>query len=287
MARFAWPVIIRDRIVAVLALNKMNHTYPAALPQWGAAANSTRTPAGKPAISVVVPAFNEAGYIAGTIRSVLEAKKRYQGPVEIIVVDNNSTDDTAEIAKSLGAIVVHEPINQIARARNAGARAAKGEYLVFLDADTRLEGDILDKVEANLSSGRVIGGGAWVEPDSGWIGRLIFKFAVNYPLALKNVTVGPFLYCDSAAFHRVGGFDDALYAAEEFSLAKRLKTEGGKEKKSWKIIKYNKNHRIITSNRKFEKFGGLEMAMQNVHLIWKPHEKIKQKDQCRFWYGER
>jgi len=145
----------------------------------------------------------------------------------------------------------------------------------------------LDKVEANLSSGRVIGGGAWVEPDSGWFGRLLFKYAINYTLALKNVTVGPFLYCDRAAFHRVGGFDEALYAAEEFSLARRLKEEGSKDHKIWKIIKYDKGHRVVTSSRKFEQFGGLEMAVQNAHLIWKPDQKIRQKDQCRFWYGTR
>ncbi len=273
--------------MTILALKEMSHIPPKALPQWGPAASSAGVQAKKPAISVVIPAFNEAGFIAGTILSVLEVKIRYKGSVEIIVVDNNSTDATGEIAASLGATVVFEPVNQIARARNAGARAATGDYLVFLDADTKLEGDILDKVEVNLSSGWVIGGGAWVVPNSGWLGRAIFKYAVNYPLALKNVTVGPFLYCERAAFHRVGGFDEELYAAEEFSLARRLKAEGNKDCKKWKIIKYHKKHRVITSNRKFDKFGGLEMAVQNAHLIWKPHQKIKQKDQCRFWYGER
>jgi glycosyltransferase involved in cell wall biosynthesis len=272
--------------VAVLALKKMSYTSPPVLPQWGSTypANALVK---KPAISVVIPAFNEARFIATTIHSVLDAKKRYQGPVEIIVVDNNSTDTTGKIAESLGATVISEPINQIARARNTGARAASGDYLVFLDADTTLEGDILDKVKANLSSGRVIGGGAWVEPDSGWFGRLLFKYAINYVLALMNVTVGPFLYCDRTAFQRVGGFDEALYAAEEFSLARRLKTEGNKDQKIWKIIKYDKGHRVVTSSRKFEKFGGLEMAVQNAHLIWKPHQKIKRKDQCRFWYDGR
>lgn len=241
----------------------------------------------KPAISIVIPAFNEAGFIADTLRSVIDAKRGYNGPVEIIVVDNNSTDATGAIARSFGVTVIPEPINQIARARNAGARAARSSYLVFLDADTRLQGDILDKVAANLSSKRVIGGGAWAEPDAGWIGRFLFKYFVNYALALRNVTVGPFLYCERAAFHRVGGFDETLYAAEEFSLARRLKAEGRKHRKTWKIIRYHSAHRVVTSSRKFVRFAGLELAVQNVHLIWKLHDKIRQKDQCGYWYRGR
>jgi glycosyltransferase involved in cell wall biosynthesis len=273
--------------VAVLELKDTNFFSRANLPQWTSAAKSTVAFRKKPAISVVIPAFNEANYIEGTVRSVLDARTRYSGPVEIIVVDNNSTDATGEIAGALGATVVFEPINQIARARNTGAKAAIGDYLVFLDADTRLEGNIVDKVETNLSSGEVIGGGAWVEPDTGWVGRFLFKYVINYALALKNVTVGPFLYCDAAAFYRVGGFDESLYAAEEFALAKRLKAEGSKDSKIWKIIKYDSRHRIVTSSRKFKKFGGLEMAVQNAHLFWKPHQKFREKDHCRFWYGTR
>ena len=135
----------------------------------------------KPSISVVIPAFNEAEFIAATYKSVfITATAHYTGHVEIIVVDNNSTDKTGEIASSLGAIVVFEAKNQIARARNAGAKKATGDYLVFVDADTILEGDILDKVSTNLSSGQVIGGGGWAELDSKGLAYLNFKYLINY-----------------------------------------------------------------------------------------------------------
>ena len=261
--------------------------WTAAPQQLGARARPISTLARKPSISVVIPAFNEAGYIEHTIRSILDAKARYKGEVEIVVVDNSSTDATADIARGLGANVVFEPVNQIARARNTGAKAAIGDCLVFLDADTRLEGDIFDKVAANLSSGEVIGGGAWVEPSSGWMGRLLFKFGINYLLSLKNVTVGPFLYCARAAFLRVGGFDEELYAGEEFSLARRLKAEGSKHNQRWMIIKNHKAHRIVTSSRNFNRFGVLGMAFKNVHLIWRPGKKLRQKVHCRFWYAVR
>ena len=238
-------------------------------------------------ISIVIPAFNEAEFIETTLASVFEAIKQYPGQVEIIVVDNNSTDGTGNIAGKCGANVVFEAKNQIARARNAGAAVASGDYLIFIDADTSIHGNILEKVMDLLSSGQFIGGGAWAKPDSGWFQRLMFDFFINYPLSLKNVTVGPFLYCERAAFERVGGFDESMYAGEEFSLAARLKKEGEKSNKKWKIIRHHKSHDIITSNRKISKLGGLEIIKENTHLLWKPHEKLRRKDQCTFWYDAR
>jgi glycosyltransferase involved in cell wall biosynthesis len=238
-------------------------------------------------ISVVIPAFNEENYLGKTLKSILKVARSYRGPLEIIVVDNNSTDRTAQIAKKYDVKVVFEKKNQIARARNAGAAAAKGDYLVFLDADTIVRGNIFEKVEANLSSGKVIGGGAWVEPDTGISGRFVFKHVVNRLLSLKNVTVGPFLYCERESFHKVGGFDEDLYTAEEFSLARRLKEEGKALNKKWKIIKYGKKHRVITSARRFGSFGGLGMVKENAHLLWDTQQKIRDKEHCRFWYNSR
>lgn len=248
---------------------------------------SAETESRPPSLSIVIPAFNEAGYIAATLEAVLEAADRYPGKTEIIVVDNNSSDATGEIARSFGVNVVLEPINQIARARNAGARAASGDGLVFLDADTLIAGDILEVVARHLASGRVIGGGAWVEPDTGWFGRLVFKYLVNFLLGFRNLTPGPFLFCERDAFKKVGGFDEELFAAEEFSLARRLKARGRESGKVWKIIRYRKHHRLITSGRKLRRFGGMEMAMRNVHLLWNPHQKLRDKSQCRFWYDTR
>ena len=242
----------------------------------------------KPSISIIIPAFNEAEFIAKTLKAIFTVAKSYAGHVEILVVDNNSTDNTAEIASSMGAIVVFEAKNQIARARNSGAKKATGDYLVFVDADTILEGDILDKVSANLSCGKVIGGGAWTEPDLEGPGYFIFKYVINYLLALKNITLGPFLYCDYQAFLRVDGFDESYYAGEEFSLARRLKKEGKNLNKSWKIIKFSPTHRIITSSRRFGHLCcNLDMVLKNFHLLWNMDHKLKKKSECSFWYKDR
>ena len=85
-------------------------------------------------ISVVVPTLNEEAYITGLLRSIRAQRPR---PLEVIVVDGGSRDRTVELARRLGAKVIEQPSN-IAEARNIGARAARGDYLLFLDADTVL-----------------------------------------------------------------------------------------------------------------------------------------------------
>ena len=96
--------------------------------------------------SVIIPAYNEEVLLAGTIaeiRRVMDDLLPIDG--EMIVVDNNSVDRTPKIATDAGARVVFEPINQISRARNAGAREAKGKYLFFVDADTVVPFPLLKK----------------------------------------------------------------------------------------------------------------------------------------------
>src|SRR5260370_18430269 len=85
-------------------------------------------------ISVIVPAFNEVKLIAATLRSIRAATAAFASlgwDSELIVCDNNSSDGTADLARTEGATVVFEPINQIARARNRGAAAATGQWLLF------------------------------------------------------------------------------------------------------------------------------------------------------------
>lgn len=94
-----------------------------------------------PDVSIIVPAFNEEKLLAGSLRAVTAAAERAFGAAglrwELVVCDNNSTDRTAEIARAAGARVIFEPVNQIGRARNTGAAAASGRWLLFIDADSQ------------------------------------------------------------------------------------------------------------------------------------------------------
>ena len=119
-------------------------------------------------LSIVIPAFNEERVIEDCLESIstsLVGNHDDECTAEIIVVDNNSTDRTAELARQAGAVVVFEPINQIGRARNAGAEAATGEWLLFLDADSLLSAELLADIMAMIKDGKHIGCGSTLSMD--------------------------------------------------------------------------------------------------------------------------
>src|SRR5258708_35995593 len=111
---------------------------------------------------VIVPAFKEARLIAATLRTTRAAPAAFASlgwDSDLIVCDNNSTDGTADLARAEGATVVFEPVNQIARARNRGAAAANGQWLLFIDADSRASRELFAAVAEKHSRRRGVGAG--------------------------------------------------------------------------------------------------------------------------------
>jgi glycosyltransferase involved in cell wall biosynthesis len=111
-------------------------------------------------ISVVIPVYNEAQFIAQCL-STLESQ--IVKPYEIIVVDNNSTDNTVEIVKKYNVKVIHEPKQGITHARNAGFNAARGDIVARCDADTRVPPDWIENIAkdfadqtVNVVGGRIV-----------------------------------------------------------------------------------------------------------------------------------
>jgi len=104
----------------------------------------------RPRFSVVVPAYQEATTIEASVRS-LQAQD-FAGLVEIIVVDNNSTDDTAERAAAAGARVMREPERGVCQARQTGTALARGEIVVSTDADTTFAPDWLSRIDAGFAA---------------------------------------------------------------------------------------------------------------------------------------
>src|SRR5438128_7193413 len=115
-------------------------------------------------ISFIIPAHNEEHELSKTLAAIRTAASGAAQPYETIVVDDASTDATPEIASRAGTKVI--PINrrQIAAARNAGGRAAEGEYLFFIDADTRIDRAHVGRGIAALEDGYA-GGSARVAMD--------------------------------------------------------------------------------------------------------------------------
>src|SRR5688572_9780317 len=117
-------------------------------------------------ISVIIPAWNEERFIGCTLAAVRAAADQLQESSEIIVVDDDSTDRTSEIARRFGARVIHVRKHQISAVRNAGARAARGSRLIFIDADTRPTRAAVNAAIKALDGGAVGGGCSFCFDDS-------------------------------------------------------------------------------------------------------------------------
>jgi glycosyltransferase involved in cell wall biosynthesis len=144
----------------------------------------------------------------------------------MIVVDDASTDRTAAVAEEHGARVVQVAHRQIAATRYSGAREAKGEFLIFVDADTVVNAAVVRAALQAIRNGG-IGGGCDLRFDGRlpfWGRLLILSFRPLYRVA--RVASGCFLFCTWRVFEAAGGFDEALYAAEEAAMSRALKRQG-------------------------------------------------------------
>src|ERR1044071_7352329 len=115
-------------------------------------------------ISFIVPAHNEQACLGRTLQAIHASARLIAQPYEVIVVNDASSDATAEIAQQNHARVVSVNHRQIAATRNSGARAAKGERLFFVDADTIVNSQAIVSALQAMDKGAVGGGGAtWVD----------------------------------------------------------------------------------------------------------------------------
>src|SRR5580704_13421183 len=177
-------------------------------------------------ISVIVPAFNEEKLVGASLAAIQTAIKSFANrgwATELIVCDNNSKDRTAELARAAGATVVFEPLNQIARARNKGAEAATGDWLVFVDADSHPSRELFADVGVAVVSGKYVFGGCTVKLDGAYRVAGLVVGLWNIISRVWKYAAGSFIFCEAAAFRKIGGFDNGLFASEEIDLSKRLK----------------------------------------------------------------
>jgi len=238
-------------------------------------------------ISVVIPAFNEEKLIGATLRSIAAAGAAFGDlgwAMEMVVCDNNSTDGTAALARAAGARVVFEPVNQIARARNTGAAAAEGEWLVFVDADSQPARELFAEVAGEMQSGRCLAGGCTVRMDQR-------NFAGDFSVGLWNLisrmlkwTAGSFIFCETTAFRKIGGFSGELFASEEIDLSKRLKKLARQEGKKVVILH---RHPLLTSARKLTLYSRWEYLRFLAKVILHPRKTTQSREACQPWYDGR
>jgi glycosyltransferase involved in cell wall biosynthesis len=238
-------------------------------------------------ISLIIPAYNEERLIGRCLQSVTEAiaaNRDVDFTHEIIVVDNNSTDNTAHLAKQAGARVIFEPINHIARARSAGATAATGEWLIFLDADCLLSTGLLADIFRLIKEGKHVGAGSTLlMPGLPWWASAILKLWTILSV-LFGWAAGALMVCSSRAFREIGGFNLELYAAEEIEFSQKLKKWGRAHHLKFTILTA---HPLETSARKIKLYSGREVFGQFVRLILHPHRSLHDKKWLSMWYDGR
>ncbi len=187
-------------------------------------------------ISVIIPAYNEEKYLEKTLQSL---KRQTFKEFETIVVCNGCTDKTESIARKYGCRVVNIKDKGVSKARNKGAKAANNKKLVFLDADTGVSDDTLEKISKLNGVGVTK-----TKADSN-------KLKARIYLKLKNLehhfwgSTG-FIFCEKKIFERVGGFDESMSKGEVGKFIRAAK-------------KIGKHHiadtYVYTSTRRYDKIG--------------------------------
>ena len=201
-------------------------------------------------ISVIIPAFNEEKLLPQTLAAVAVAvgAVRARGwEYEVVVCDNNSTDRTAELARAAGATVVFEPINQIGRARDAGASVATGDWFIFIDADSWPSAELFADIADHITAGRHLGGGSTVALEIGtpFMAHL-FCGCWNTVSRLARWAAGSCVWVEASAFRAAGGFGTEFYAGEEVFLSRRLHKIARARRLKFRVLAA---HPLATSSR--------------------------------------
>jgi len=230
------------------------------------------------AVSFVVPAFNEEHLLGQTLDAINRVVSCMGIAAEVIVADDASDDATAALARSHQARVISVNHRHIAATRNAGARAATGEWLIFVDADTLVTEPLTRAALAALDGGAV-GGGCRVRLDGRLplYGRVLAASLLPVYRALR-LAAGCFLFCTREAFNAAGGFDETLFAAEEAVLSRALGRQG-----RFVIL----NEYVTTSGRKLRTHSGREILGGLLRLAVTGRKAVHRREGLEIWYGER
>lgn len=226
-------------------------------------------------ISFIVPAYNEELELPRSLAAIRAAAEDAKEKYEIIVVDDGSTDATADIARQSGARLVQIQRRQIAAARNAGAQIARGEILFFVDADTRISPSHVVDAIAVLNVG-CSGGSARVSTDGVipvWARFFVRLFCTVY--FANNLGAGAFLFATRKNFDAIGGFDEELFIGEEIYFSLALKKRG-----RFKILRAP----IVTSGRKLRMYSAAHILSRSFSIMIRGTRAARSRDKLELWY---
>lgn len=214
---------------------------------------------GSAKLTIAIPAHNEEAKIADCITSIREQNLDF--PYEIVVVNNASTDKTEEIVRSMNVTLINEPKKGLYYARSAALRHAQTEFMIYLDADTRLKPgwimSILDYLKKHPDVVAVSTNFKYYDAD--WFQSLILtllQWTVT-PLTLfflrligkPDFLIGSAFAIRTEALKKAGGFDEGfIFYGEDIATSYRIFSQGK--------VRYLQNLFILTSARRFIRLGG-------------------------------
>lgn len=199
-------------------------------------------------VSVIIPTLNEEKYIDMTLFHI-----KRQNPYEIILGDSHSDDNTVKIAKKYGAKIAYAPRGAASFGRNAAARIAKGDVLLFLDADTIAYTNLIEVIKEDFRNKKVVGWTCTFYAFSPkWREHAIYTATSNLiKFLVKNVkphAAGFIIAVSRSAFEKVDGFNEKLKVMEDHDLAWRIAKQGR--------FKFSDKTCVFTSTRRINQWGG-------------------------------
>jgi glycosyltransferase involved in cell wall biosynthesis len=238
-------------------------------------------------LSLVIPAFNEELLLPGLLDSISVAQTRYRfgaDAVQVVVADNTSTDATAAVAENFGCEVVSVPERRIGTVRNGGARAAVGEILSFVDADTRIHPETFNAIEDVLATGRVVAGATGVSLDR-WSLGIAATYALYMPFVWALRMDTGLVFCRRSDFEAVGGYDERRAFGEDVQLLVDLRRVG--LRRDQRLTRLT-SVKAVASTRKFDTHGDWHYFTEILRLLplilWSPESTNAFAE--RYWYGD-
>src|SRR3989338_4787493 len=175
----------------------------------------------KPRFSFIIPTMNEEKYLENCLASI---KKQNRNDYEIIIVDTNSKDNTLHIARKHRAKILKESRLGPGIGRNTGAKAAKGDILIFTDADVQVAGDFLQQLENHFRHGGAIFELRFYDSKSFYNKTfVIWNAFLRAMIRLGSpMTNGSCFVFDAKVFRKVGGYSNVILTNEDHDLARRI-----------------------------------------------------------------
>jgi len=240
-----------------------------------------------PRFSLVVPAYNEQVLLPRLLASVVVAREQLGQPgmVEVIVANNGSTDRTRAVALAAGCEVVDVAKRGIGTARNAGALAARGTILCFVDADGNLHPQTFVAIGQAAVRPDVVGGATGVRPDRSSLGLAIFTTFARTLVRILGID-GGVVFCRQEAFAAIRGYREDLLVAEDVDFLLRLQRHGRAAQQRFVRLR---GVQAVTSTRKFDQHGDWRfLGVMGRMAFWRLFSRRRADALAwRYWYSDR